>query len=1400
MELYKRVCQVLNRLIALFTLSFCLGLHAQTLEDADQLVIDGRRLVEQGEDIERGIELIKQGKTICQKISGENSLRYAGFLYWEAVAYLMNKEYRIGMQDAEKAWVIHRDSLGFDASDTKQILSLYGACALSNSLNELQRTSSKNIYRLSDPVKHTIGQPSQGLFYHDGDNIAMLFPCVYDVINVDSTGRLAYGSDKNGIHILDISQRRLLFTLPVKSRHWNYTISAIGTKDDLYAIQVDKYLCDIKGNLLDSTSSNYKFIPFSEDSLHVIHDKNKYAIHKKDIAHYNRLHVILGETAVLLPPEIANLRYSNRIIGNVCKLSSEDGTHYGLLHGLNMVVPPIYDYIDTIRWWNYNGEEANCPFIIATKDDETILYDSERQKTTTFNKNYSFDYYLCRHKNQYWFMASSDDDKNAIVNTNGIVYELPLLSSFDYDEEQKHYFFVDGIRQESYTTKNVSSFIDLILSETYQDNIEPVILKATNPQIPNSDFSLSIKCEYPEDESSLSRSVRSWISDKVNLCFTVFNLDDDSYEAASDLSPNGMYTYYQEQLGKCGIPDETYLPVDKGHGEIHIKSVAQSSEITTYRCELSSAGEEGFSAFTFTSFNRNDGQLITINQVILPDKIEYVKKLLDHHILHETEAFAGSEEDNTESFPNAINANFGLLPEGIVFCYQPYDLTREYSASYYLALLTYQELKGCLTGFATKALEYSISKAKNTYIKDGDNPYDMPGYRLVRMKEESDSLAQIGDFIQALSIEKQYYDEIFKQCDYSINAENSLRRQMRYYESLGNDTACVAIAKKILQGDKSCNNYRILARYKYKTDHAQDALMAIQEAKQLIEYEDDSLIQLVDCETATYLNACGNIQEAVGLARKVTKDFRAMTTEALFYDPTEQINWLTNQLPGIALSSNDDSLKIRSYDAALLSKNRKLATDIAINQIILASHDPQAIDFYNTLISLKEELNILLQKGARREDRDRIEELKDSIKDTEETLKSLSFYYGDYTRSLTISSKDVRRYLTPQEVAIEFLAIDNLQDKDLIAAILTSDNEVPVLIKLCKESLLPSSIDSIYQFIWKPIEHYINKVPTIYFSPIGRLHHLPIEYATTPSGQSLFEQKAIFRLSSTREIALQRQQKRNNVEQNSAILYGGLDYDQHVRQQDVQQTRAYRSVFSADKALRAAIDGFSYLPGTKKEVTDIKDLLKRRQYYHKVDTYTDSLGTEGTFKRLSGQDISVLHIATHGFYIPENSRNSLGGGMRIVAASKTATGISDKELLRSGLLLAGANKTLNGEDNDNEEDGILTSLEIASMNLTGLDLVVLSACETAKGDLTSDGVFGLQRGFKKAGAHALLLSLEEVEDTATQILMTEFYRNLTNGQSKRESFLNAQRFLRQYNKGQYDKPEYWAAFIMLDGI
>ena len=143
----------------------------------------------------------------------------------------------------------------------------------------------------------------------------------------------------------------------------------------------------------------------------------------------------------------------------------------------------------------------------------------------------------------------------------------------------------------------------------------------------------------------------------------------------------------------------------------------------------------------------------------------------------------------------------------------------------------------------------------------------------------------------------------------------------------------------------------------------------------------------------------------------------------------------------------------------------------------------------------------------------------------------------------------------------------------------------------------------------------------------------------------------------------------------------------------------------------------------------------------------------------------------------------------------------------SGLIFAGANNLKTESEyaqENNLNDGILTAAEIANLNLIGTNLVVMSACQTGLGNISGEGVFGLQRAFKKAGVQSLLMSLWEVDDDATRLLMTSFYTYLTQGHTKRSALRKAQEDVRSHTferdgmQVSGNNPKYWAAFIVID--
>jgi CHAT domain-containing protein len=209
------------------------------------------------------------------------------------------------------------------------------------------------------------------------------------------------------------------------------------------------------------------------------------------------------------------------------------------------------------------------------------------------------------------------------------------------------------------------------------------------------------------------------------------------------------------------------------------------------------------------------------------------------------------------------------------------------------------------------------------------------------------------------------------------------------------------------------------------------------------------------------------------------------------------------------------------------------------------------------------------------------------------------------------------------------------------------------------------------------------------------------------------------------------------------------------------------------------------LPGTEKEVKELEDLLKQKGW--KTYEYLEGSATEERVKELESP--RIFHIATHGFYTPAVAKTD-EQELTENEAMKT-----DNPMLKSGLILKGGGDVIdNNKYNYNAESGVLTAYEAMSLNLDKTDLVVLSACETAQGDITNgEGVYGLQRAFLVAGAKVLVMSMFKVDDEATQKLILNFYRKWLTTNNLRQSFIDAKRELRV----DYPDPYYWGSFVMI---
>ena len=364
-----------------------------------------------------------------------------------------------------------------------------------------------------------------------------------------------------------------------------------------------------------------------------------------------------------------------------------------------------------------------------------------------------------------------------------------------------------------------------------------------------------------------------------------------------------------------------------------------------------------------------------------------------------------------------------------------------------------------------------------------------------------------------------------------------------------------------------------------------------------------------------------------------------------------------------------------------------------------------------------------------------------------------------------------------------FIALDDIK---VINSIFHYDNSDPLFIN----ELYTTQNKNLYNTLWKPLMPYLNGIHTIYYSPVGPLNDLNYDVLCGEDGKMLSERYKMVRVSSTANI------KKTEVEKyQTSILYGNIKYDESTT--DMLDASSAYSTFTGTEvhqelAQRSENERGRWgpIPSTKKEIDNIEALFKKKGI--KVSIFEGNAANEESFKNLSGKSPEILHMATHGFVIDTPQRAK---GNKFVASTSVYSQ-KDSYMMWAGLMLAGGNNIWQGKfDIKNVEDGILTADEISRLDLSNTKLVVLSACETAKGMIDPvDGVYGLQRAFKMAGVETIVMSLWKVQDDATSMLMTQFYTYLNDGTEKHQALWKAMKDV----KDKYKDPYYWAGFVMLD--
>ena len=472
----------------------------------------------------------------------------------------------------------------------------------------------------------------------------------------------------------------------------------------------------------------------------------------------------------------------------------------------------------------------------------------------------------------------------------------------------------------------------------------------------------------------------------------------------------------------------------------------------------------------------------------------------------------------------------------------------------------------------------------------------------------------------------------------------------------------------------------------------------------------------------------------------------------------------------LTILNSKKKLLARSYDINVDEKkiagidSKRIEDEISLLELDI-NRKSHVLDDFKKMVYPKDVTNILKTK----------EYFVDIVK-----IPKYNFNKGEFTGSLLylvfISNSD--------DTLVDYVIIENGLE---LEKNLYTDYKIEVSEKRNASDL---KNEIYYNSFWKPIADKIGDANTVYVSLGGFYNNINLYTLYNPAtGKYLIEEKDIRIVNSARDFVLMKEREKKVFTSNTSALYGFPDFNGNA-----SMTVDTMDYFALTRDLdQQWIDSLTRggmkaapLPSTKVEVDQIAATFQKNGW--NVKTYTGMAASEGNIKQ--EESPRVLHVATHGYFfedIPLDKTTDRFLGMdrqRVV----------QDPMLRSGLLMTGANKTLQGEEMKGE-NGLLSAAEASLIDLRETELVVLSACETGKGEVkNSEGVYGLRKAFSDAGARNIIMSLWKVDDKVTQEFMTRFYEIWLNEKTSiREAFNRTQLEI----KAKYPQPFYWGAFILV---
>ncbi|MDN5201355.1 CHAT domain-containing protein [Fulvivirgaceae bacterium BMA10] len=557
--------------------------------------------------------------------------------------------------------------------------------------------------------------------------------------------------------------------------------------------------------------------------------------------------------------------------------------------------------------------------------------------------------------------------------------------------------------------------------------------------------------------------------------------------------------------------------------------------------------------------------------------------------------------------------------------------------------------------------------------------------------------------------------------------------------------------------------------------------------------------------------ALGNIDKADLIFSKLLENmtsqtdnyfpFLSETEKTKFYARIKRYFEIFNSFSVKRIDYNPSILQT-VYDYQLQTKGILLNSVRKVRNTILNSEDSLTIRKYRSWEYHRNRLAKLHQSV--RPNKDLLDSLENEANILEKELSAKSEDFAGVSNKKNYTWEDVRDRLQTGEAAIELIrfreydfdSLAHFTDTIYYAALIvkpeTRNQPELVLIKNGNdlenkyfENYRGAILDKQYEYesyeqYWIPLKQKLKGIKRVYLSPDGIYHQINLNTLSNGNtGKSLINETDIRIVTSTKDLLDPAIDKDLDK---TAILFGNPGFEINlisraniVKDQKLNHLKQY---YSLDLERSEILEP---LPGSQKEVELISSMLSDNGW--KTEIFTKENALEESIKNIESP--RVLHIATHGFF-KENTNNKNKGMLE------------GNPLLNSGLMFSGAGYSIKNASSDSLlnseiEDGILTAYEAMNLHLDNTDLVVLSACETGLGKVENgEGVYGLQRAFKVAGAKSIVMSLWKVNDKITQELMIDFYRNWSKLRNKYKAFKKAQLRIKQ----KYKHPYFWGAFIM----